>query len=497
MAASPDQTFSTSANGLYLFKPMADTYVEQSGLYGTTRDHANLGWMNLLAGAGRECYWRFQVAGVGGEVRQAILRLHGRQAGNAGGTLHSLAEAWEENEVTWLTKPSIAGKKLGTIDSVRAGAWQETVIDSVVSGNGAYDFALIGSGNATVSWDSRESTNFQPELIVAAGEPEAPPAMMMADDFNAGAIDAGKWRLGANAGNQTAVSSDALVLRSLGRESGWVITRNAYSARNTAVAINVRQVNDDGALGISPTYNLASSYGIYDQANWYRFYVYRDAHSGPYRLYVEWRKNGDGGGLDVTGKLALEGLTITGAAYLRLRFDDSDIHFEASLDGENWIDTYSEAFALPGYSLDSFFYYELAAYNTAVSGVLTVDDFSIMRHDDGKISTGVEADRSTTTWLPAAFALQNYPNPFNASTRISVSLPQEAEIHLALFDLTGREVKTLLAQPFLAGNYVTIWDGRNRYGEELGSGIYLLRLRYRAGKSNVWSQIVRRVLMVK
>jgi flagellar hook assembly protein FlgD len=48
-----------------------------------------------------------------------------------------------------------------------------------------------------------------------------------------------------------------------------------------------------------------------------------------------------------------------------------------------------------------------------------------------------------------------------------------------------------------AGNHEVIWDGRNREGNELSSGIYLVRLCYRAGENKTWSQIVQRVMMMK
>ena len=197
---------------------------------------------------------------------------------------------------------------------------------------------------------------------------------LFSDDFNAVTLDLNKWRLGANAGNQSAVVSNTLQLRSQNSayESGWVVTRNTYFARNTTVAVKVVQPNNDGDLGMSPTYNLSSIYGIYNEANFYRFYTYRNTSSGAYRLYVEWKKNGVLSGIDVTGNFV-----INGAVYLRLRCDDTKIHFEASLDGVAWTDTYNETFALPGYTLDTPFYYELAGYKTWSLGTFIVDDFSI------------------------------------------------------------------------------------------------------------------------
>jgi len=197
-------------------------------------------------------------------------------------------------------------------------------------------------------------------------------AELFADDFNSGILDPGKWRLGANAGNRAGVANNALELRAQGSESGWVITRNAYIARNSTITVKVQQPNNDGDLGISPTYNLSSTFGIYNEANWYRFYAYRTGASGSYRLYVESRKNGVRSGFDVTGSLV-----INGAVYLRLRLDDARIHFEASLNGATWINTYNETFALPGYTPDNAFYFELAGYRSETNGVLVVDDFSI------------------------------------------------------------------------------------------------------------------------
>jgi lysophospholipase L1-like esterase len=204
-----------------------------------------------------------------------------------------------------------------------------------------------------------------------------PRPAVFADDFNLSSLNYARWRLGRNDGNRAGVSGNRLQLKSEGRESGWVITHAAYAARHTTVTVKVIQPNDDGNIGISPTYNLASQYGIFDQPNWYRFYLYRPDGGGAYRLNVESMKNGEFSEREVTGNLL-----ITGVIYLRLRFDEAKIHFEASLDGQNWTDTYSETFALPGYSLDSPFYYELAAYKTSELGELVVDDFSIISSDN-------------------------------------------------------------------------------------------------------------------
>ncbi|MGH7595531.1 MAG: PQQ-dependent sugar dehydrogenase, partial [bacterium] len=340
------------------------------------------------------------------------------------------------------------------------------------------------SNNETISNDSTFTTLLDRTLL--------------ADDFNGGALNTLLWQLGANAGNNSTVANNALELRSQGTESGWVITRNAFAARNTVVSMKVVKPNDDGDLGVCPTTaNLASRYGIYEQANWYRFYIYRSGGAGSHRLYVQWKKNGVTNEVDVTGNFV-----INGAVYLRLRFDDTNIHFEASLDGATWTDTYTEVFGLPGYTLDAAFFYELSAYNTNARGVLVIDDFSITKSNASGFAAKPNDHASATAPIPTAFSLQNYPNPlrtsaFNAATRISLALPHDVEIHLAVYDLAGREVKELMAGSRLAGSYEITWDSRNREGGILSTGVYLLRLRYRSKEGGAWSQLVRRMLMAK
>jgi len=66
---------------------------------------------------------------------------------------------------------------------------------------------------------------------------------------------------------------------------------------------------------------------------------------------------------------------------------------------------------------------------------------------------------------------QNYPNPFNPSTSIRFSIPVSGQVSLKIFDVLGREVKTLLNEEKHAGTYTVSFDMRN-----LSSGIYFYRL---------------------
>ncbi len=70
---------------------------------------------------------------------------------------------------------------------------------------------------------------------------------------------------------------------------------------------------------------------------------------------------------------------------------------------------------------------------------------------------------------------QNYPNPFNMETTIRYTLPGTRDVKLNIYDVRGRLVKTLLDLNQGAGTYTVRWDGRDRAGFVVGSGIYIYR----------------------
>ena len=113
----------------------------------------------------------------------------------------------------------------------------------------------------------------------------------------------------------------------------------------------------------------------------------------------------------------------------------------------------------------------LPAYGAAIYMIAT-EPKSISVPD---IPTGVaESDNAT---LPKSFALhQNFPNPFNPETTIRFELPRASEVRLRVFNLLGAEVLTLLNERMPAGTYTFKWDGKNAGQQQVGSGVYLLRL---------------------
>ena len=84
-------------------------------------------------------------------------------------------------------------------------------------------------------------------------------------------------------------------------------------------------------------------------------------------------------------------------------------------------------------------------------------------------AVSVEDPQSGT--LPKVFALgQNYPNPFNPGTQIKYQLPVAAQVNLAIYNILGRQVRTLVDERKAAGFYSVHWEGFSSYEAEGGSG---------------------------
>ncbi len=80
--------------------------------------------------------------------------------------------------------------------------------------------------------------------------------------------------------------------------------------------------------------------------------------------------------------------------------------------------------------------------------------------------------------LPTGFQMaQTSPNPFNPSTTIAFALPEDREIVLAIYNLQGQLVKTLVSGAMQAGNHEVVWDGRDSRGINVATGVYLYRIK--------------------
>jgi hypothetical protein len=100
-------------------------------------------------------------------------------------------------------------------------------------------------------------------------------------------------------------------------------------------------------------------------------------------------------------------------------------------------------------------------------------------------------DESKNNLIPTTYNLyQNYPNPFNPSTKIAYDIPRDAKVKLVIYDILGREVKTLVNNEFkTAGKYITEFNG-----SYLASGIYFARILVNDGKEFI---AVKKLVLLK
>ncbi|MCX6150175.1 MAG: T9SS type A sorting domain-containing protein, partial [Ignavibacteriales bacterium] len=75
--------------------------------------------------------------------------------------------------------------------------------------------------------------------------------------------------------------------------------------------------------------------------------------------------------------------------------------------------------------------------------------------------------------------INNYPNPFNPTTTISFTLPSDGRVTIKVYDMLGREVKTLVNDFKSTGSYSIIWDSKDNYSNEVSSGIYFYNIKFK------------------
>jgi hypothetical protein len=108
-----------------------------------------------------------------------------------------------------------------------------------------------------------------------------------------------------------------------------------------------------------------------------------------------------------------------------------------------------------------------------------------------KIASGSE--------IPASYALaQNYPNPFNPGTHVTYELPVKSRVTLSVYDILGREIKTLVDDVQDAGRREIEWDSRNSSGSLVAGGVYFIRLdAEQLGEKGSRFVQVRKMLLIK
>lgn len=143
---------------------------------------------------------------------------------------------------------------------------------------------------------------------------------------------------------------------------------------------------------------------------------------------------------------------------------------------------------------------QLGLFDTVALGVGLIDttsfgqqtaNISRGRRPDGALWTVIQnpspgASNGTAIGVddqgapPRVLALRGpFPNPFQGGARMELDLPNSGPVELKVYDVTGREVRRVLAADLGAGRHRATWDGRDARGVRVASGVYWFRLEAR------------------
>ena len=113
------------------------------------------------------------------------------------------------------------------------------------------------------------------------------------------------------------------------------------------------------------------------------------------------------------------------------------------------------------------------------------DDTRMVLSDTG--AAALESSFISSSWTvgdgtldneqPVEFSLSaNYPNPFNPTTTIDYSIATAGDVSIVVYDMMGREVKSLVADFATPGSYSVVWDATNNEGLSVAAGMYVYKM---------------------
>jgi tetratricopeptide (TPR) repeat protein len=96
-------------------------------------------------------------------------------------------------------------------------------------------------------------------------------------------------------------------------------------------------------------------------------------------------------------------------------------------------------------------------------------------HNGSNNSDG-ELNKPTTESIVPEYFTTAYPNPFNASTTIAYNVPNSGHVKIHVYDILGREVKTLVDDVIEQGQNTITWNGSNDLNMAVATGVYFYRV---------------------
>ncbi len=190
-----------------------------------------------------------------------------------------------------------------------------------------------------------------------------------------------------------------------------------------------------------------------------------------------------------------EAIDLTNATYAFITFDRKFaletsydfVYLEASADGNSWdtIATYNgeSSWHSESYSLDDyvggnlFFRFRLESDGSVNEDGIFIDNICIGA-DNFVVGNAGNANPSVNSII----LNQNYPNPFRPNsgrgtqTKISFNISGNSNVNLAVYNIKGEKIKTLVDKYLKKGKHTFNWNGKNEQGKEVSSGVYFYKL---------------------
>jgi Bacterial Ig-like domain len=197
-------TYSTSTT-------VADSYVSDENARTRRANYGSELVLKVASTPELRSYLKFNVSGLSGIVTSATLRVHSNSSSSVGYDVRGVTQNnWNESSITWRNAPSVSPTITASSGPLTAGAWTQTNVTPLVTGNGTYSFALTSTSISALLLASRETGATAAVLEVVATD-DVPPSVVMTSPANGGSTSDSTPRLAGTGGTATGDSSSVVV----------------------------------------------------------------------------------------------------------------------------------------------------------------------------------------------------------------------------------------------------------------------------------------------
>jgi len=464
-------------------------------------------------------YLKFVVSSISGPVQSAKLRMKVTVASSSGGSVYSVSnnrtgtsQPWTQSNLNYNNAPTISGTALSTIGAVTGGQMVEFDVTAAIAGNGTFSFGLKNSSSTAVQYSSKEGAT-KPELVIQF-VPQ-PPAITSFSP-SSGAVGTQVIITGNNFIGAAQVAFNGVAAGVFTVNSSTQITATVPTGATTGKIT----VTTPGGTATSNTDFIVTPPPIVlnptDDA-----YVKSDQATTNFGTATTLRMRQAAIILNSYLKFVVSGISgPVSSAKLRMKVTTASSSGGSVYSVSNnylgtstpWIENglnYNNAPAISGTPWSTvgsvtvgqvveFDVTPAIAGNGTFSFGLKNSSTTAVQYSSEEGATKPElviqfgagtaakiadlkadavALENVEAALPKKFTLSaNYPNPFNAQTVIEYALPEAVNVRLVIFNVLGQRIRQLVDENQSAGYKRVIWNGKNEFGSDVGSGIYFLQL---------------------